>query len=1186
MNFKQNGGTLLDLIKPNGYQKSRLSVKINKAKLTDSNYNLEEVNQIDELFFLDKETGMKINPTKTHTGFIIFGLLNFNEMVDGNPTYYDNFCISTFRNPCEAFKCGTTIVRNTEPITDFSDTSNYGKTVYDRFNDSDKPNINLNKTFEYTNKGKYVIQNGELLRPVHARVLESIFYTGDNTGITNNNTTRREIPDPDTREGFFGTFRKELRKMGYEILMSGITRDKEDQGSPISWKIKSGIINAFYYQSFCYGNEKDEEKDLYHRSAEDDAFFLNMVLIKLNKEQGLMARNTDAIKKLITQLQSDTYKDQIFQNNLNNNKKVWDTMKAIRVLIKTNTTDKDTMKIAYSRVFSDIRLDAKHTSSGLILVEMLEKLMDTSGIKTQEMSNMLEEYKYISSRSGKTVPLDESDFIDNGSTIKKNYSLRYLINRSKEKAGREKLNSPEELINRKSFDDCVVNRNFDITFEGKTCNYLFYMIKTHKYNISCPYGKIDSPTDDHVYFIDFENNCQRDIMFDGRSKCLNLGMRYNYTDGTGINFAINYETMRDMVNIYKTCTIDTPSNSITFSVKDFNITISKSSITYRNKNTKTVVQTKLKSMNELDLNNFKYMKDYLIANFDNSYQFNSVNENDSIISFLIHYKKNLRTDLASVDINYNRLSNNIKNVFNFQKFIFDLLFISYDTNNSETIQSNYNSLDYTSPDYFTKEYRYTNSAQESVYINTIGYWTAFFHSKIEKGYVTLDSSVFRVNNLVTSSIKFIPHTDKVYYACQYFLNNYKVSDIFESIKEKLNNANSILRVYDIAVLIWVYYDRNVDEIAAIFGRQRSDFEKKDIFAFRHLFLYKLKKLQLSNYFINIHKQTPIDNKDSGWAITNFRFNRNLVLSSSSNRVTPSDSDIDLIYNSLKSLYDSSNYINKLYITELLGLNIELSKVKTLEPTTIFKKYYDDQTGSGSETKVVQPFVILWEELARHMEYVKASKDLTKLKTIIDNKNYTGILTENIEVFNKSTTDYLSNPSNIHKSELQSHISEYRRLDNIISGKKERAERIEPIIIPPPPPPPETPEQKIVNLFKQLETPTTTKYFDNQCKPGFGAKRVDDIYYSCFPKTEDNIKIANNICKQYGILNSTKSDVPDNCGYQTGCKLVTNSTGTYCIPNSADQQGYPSSATWRNKYLKYKMKYQQLKIELNKNKKIE
>jgi hypothetical protein len=1154
MTFQQYGGTLLDTVKPLNYQKSRLSIKINTSNIDTDNYSFQEVNQIDELFFLDKETSMIINPDLDYTGFIIWGILDFNTP-DNIPKYYDNFCISTYRNPCEAFRCGTVVLRCTDvTIIDSIYTRAYGKTVYDRFNTA---GININNSFKYKIDGKYVIQNNELTLPVHSRVFESLFYTGDreNTGINTESFTTKS---------FIDEFRQYFRSRGYEILMTGLTRDKTRGDEKHSWKIKSGTINAYYYKSFCYGDTDNEKFDLFHRSAENDAFFLNNVLDKIKT----LYKNTysNSIFKIIEDLNTRTHDEGQFVNSSTNNQIVWQTMKNLRGLILANTKIKEMMKGIYSAIFGQIRTEGMHLSSGSEIEQMLDILMKTSGIKTKEIADMLEKYEYTGS-SGRITKIGESECIYNDIN-QVNYSQRYLINRSKEKnnengSNRIGLDPYQDLIIRKKFNDCVKKIN---GLEP----YLFYLIDTSTYNISCPYGKIESPKDDHIYFIDFTNGTQRDIMFDGLSKILNFDVSFHDfpRDDISAKFYISNMYMSGIINIYKTFEII--DNFLLFKINNITITISNSYFKYNNAKTKKILYVNV-DMNELNLNNFLAIKKYLTETYDDSYVFDDIVENNSIISYLVYHKENLRQNFKSVHNNYASLDDSIKNTFKLQKYIFNILFItSLNVLNDKTDElcenflrslSRYTEIDFLSEQVFNSIDQSTNIRQFSIHFSP--YWPVFFHSKIVNvdGKVILDTSVFRSNILSPSSIPFMPHTDKVYYASQYFLRYYdKNPDNYSLIMSKLN-FNKQLSIYEIALLIHIFYD---ELIKKNFYIPYNEFPKKDeIFSFLNLLKYNNNKDNISRYF---QTNKNIFNDQSKYISTN-------IIYPYLNQPDPDKTNE--MFNPLFELYRNANLINKLYILNLLGLSVNVSVTNDINPDTVLKKYYQLQDTS---TYII-PYVITFDELGINIEEIRLKiNSAVPTPTLINRvvrydlpqrQATTGIATTGIATTGIATTGIATTAATaIPATPIAATATTTSRNPKRITFNKTETFNLV--------------KNNIFTLNRNNTNKTASA--SNECEPGKFAVRNpnnDPSTFTCYDKTDGNLNTANFICKSYG---ETGNCTPET----TNCNMITIRNGNkLCIPVGMRQPQFygdlqwagDASIKWEKKYLKYKTKYQQLKYKM-------
>ena len=767
----QNGGTLLDVANYNGYASSpRLSIKVNYGLSSEKPYNLSEVNAIDELQFLDKETGMKIDDTLEYVGFIIWGILDFNNLdASGRPKYYKDFCMSTARNYLEAFRSGTVILRCSNSI---DSKLAYGEIIHNRFHTGIlKSQFYLENSFIYKEGKESILEIREnqetkqkiydLLNPVHARVFESVFYRGKTDDTTTTDGFNRNVPDngfnrdtdsgiPDTENLFVNIFRQRLRDRGYELLLTGVTRDRDRRGGKAigknKFQLKSGIFNGYYYEAFCFGTIGPIDFDMYHRSSSDDLSFLkelkatidiliNDVSVKENdkltqEEQGIL----DPIILILNDI-SDT----------DDAKKILRKMNEIYAKIKGDNLVIKAMKKCNLTLRHRIKVSGKYHNSGEKLIQMLENLMFGRGIKNKECASMLEEYSYTNS-SGIEIKLGENQEIhtvtyydDNGPHVEyeefTNYSQRYFINRSRETAGEIALDPPQKLIIRTKFLDCVNQQNNIKMFMGKDGNridfeYMLYLVDNKKYNISCPYNKIENPDDDHVYFIDFANNTQRDIMFDGQSKILNEHVAFVQGNCTIFDINIVHIIVRSIVMLY-------------LSYNHEQHTINGSGIDHFLRSLPNIDDNMIQKI-YISLNS---IKEYL-STYPADYVFENYEEISSILTYLKYYTQP-DTPLAvrSEDglFHYKNFDSNVIKYFEYMNHLFELI---------------------------TRNVFY-----KIVFKGAMG------------GYRNEDSSMFRLNTLNASTIPYISHKSKMFYASQYFLAgnvNYDV-EIFAKIFNKLTN---------------------------------------------------------------------------------------------------------------------------------------------------------------------------------------------------------------------------------------------------------------------------------------------------------------------------------------------------------------------------------------------------------------
>jgi len=1178
MNTEQIGGTLLDVVKPKGYQTSRLSIKVNRSGPDDSNYNLDNVNEIDELQFLDKETSTVINPNRQYTGFIIFGVLDFNinvyssDATSRDATYYDNFCTSTYRNHCEAFRCGTTVLRctDTDMFYDTKCSDAYGETVYRRFNNFQSSDYQLNKAFNYNrvNAGgdklpmltSSTLGNRSASSPPHALILESFFYNDSGTRQANG------IPvNPNDRNGYIDTFRTKLRELGFEILMTGLTRDEDTAQDRPSWKIKSGIIHAYYYRSFCFpGEYKNEKFDLVHRSAEDDYIFLNKVLSVINEletSRSIQYFNQkeamDNIRtKILTLKQTpDAFdSDGNYKNNPHTHIDVWNTMKEIKSL-RTSPSVKTALEYIYIQAFRHLRTSATHGHATLLLNKMLDNLMYTAGNKTPEIASMLEYYKYKSKSSGRQVSIGTTNV--DGIT---NHSQQYLINRSKESHNydqRKSLDPHKFLIQRKSFSDCVKRTDFQINYFGKMINYTFYMIKTHEYYISCPYNKIENPTDDHVYFIDFSNNSQRDIMFDGMNKCINFNLTWIDYD--------NYEQwMKDIVSIYTNSTIS--DTRLIIDIYDG----LKLVINHDGNNVNEIFMTipaegrrqiawwpnEMDWFNVMDVakyninfvmfvDNLQHIKQYF-SNFSEDYKFSDYMENNSFITFLISHTSGLEDKLRETGNSYTGLKEDTRRIINFQKLVFDLISIMMlnNVNYPRMMEWLKDRVDNTDLDNFSANPNFISN-----FYTIEGGWAREFHTRA-------DPTVMRANTLLFPRPPFIPHVHKVYYASKYFLSSEPT--VKDAILRKLSlpdKASCLLSIHEIAVLVQAIY---VEKKAAIDSITENKLDlngeiSEKVFMFKNINIYSKYQIELSEFFKSTTAldRTRIMHED--FPITNFEFDQYLITDSS----ILDRNYQDLVCKNLKELYNEDftlKIINTLYIVQLLGITEQVEKIiNTVNYNNhIFKKNYINSVSYHI------PFIFKWKELEYNMRYL----DKLKLNTVIDEPAKNRALGEVAKDIKKSYTQGgRTGPGT-----------------QVLLRTGQAA-------------PQPTPQEIINTTIDGLGSYIQQVNFPNQCeKQNFPVKRdPSDRTFGCYRKIKsdrtDNITAANTICLNHKLLGR--------CGNQAdatkvGCNYWEVNNKKYCLPKTSTytftSRGDIDKFNWKKKYLKYKKKYLELKEKLKQDNK--
>lgn len=522
----QNGGVLLNRTKTvydgdpgNKFIKyaTELSIRINFGR---DNYDLREVNIIQELQFLDKETCMEISEEKDYSGIIIWGLLHVSidtETGEKKEQYYPDFSISTTRTYLEPIRAGSVILR----CTSENNENTYGDTikkVYEQYKGKQeyhyvqpwncfdyKLDTNIESLKDTVNN---LLINGKTNVQPHARLYESLFnvdmtYQGDVYKMPVN---------------FLKDHRKALRDAGFEILITGITKKRYQR-----WEIKSGQFNTFYASLFDGDiNETNTKFNIYHRSATDDLNFLkvmhNLVTIvctindeKYNKVKEIFnfANTLDDKKKSDIKMSMDRFVEEM--KHLDEN---------------SRSTLRDCYLIHYQRK-SENRKGATYNNAETILVNMLRNLTESSGIKNNTINMALTQYTYnninnITNRIGHNIYYKNTKKYDN-------YTQRYFIEKSRDKFKdkKELIHLPQsiQLLKSTEFDKCVNAYYVNVNLS----RYVYiYIVRSDIYDVSCPYSKISHPTDDHVYFIDFYNKEQRDVMFDGLTKTFNININNEY----------------------------------------------------------------------------------------------------------------------------------------------------------------------------------------------------------------------------------------------------------------------------------------------------------------------------------------------------------------------------------------------------------------------------------------------------------------------------------------------------------------------------------------------------------------------------------------------------------------------------------------------------------------------------------
>ena len=508
-----DGGNIIDKTED---IKSKLLIKLNFGDNT--NYDLQTVNTLNELHFLDKEIGIKIFNNKNYTGFIIWGLLDFNNLdPSGKPKYYSDFGLTTKRSGFEVFRCGTTVIRCTDPAHE----DTYGehiKTKYHKYySGSSSRHIHPSHCFKYFNEKDSVIDLLQTKSGIpHARLFETIFCNDTKVGDT--------IPD-----GFHASYIECLRKNNYELLITGLTKEKDKE-----WEIKSGTLNYFdFYDDSKFNN--------IHKSPKSDLEYLLKMVAKINSDENRLKPELDIIRNF--------FKDnsEIYKLNINNLYILNTRNKFIELYNSLNDTVKTIINTIDSEIFKESKIITNYNNSDIILINMLNKLIGTSGLKNGIISTTLPTYTINTSYG--SINVGENNHYQLKEDIIEtviNFTQSYHITKYRNKKNRINLLKSEPLIITDIFQDCVKRDRLTFEFNSKNYSIGLYLIDVDKYNISCVYSNIDNIDDDHMYFIDFYNNEQRDIMFDGLSKTFNLRFTEIELDSNKL-FLIGIELYKSMI---------------------------------------------------------------------------------------------------------------------------------------------------------------------------------------------------------------------------------------------------------------------------------------------------------------------------------------------------------------------------------------------------------------------------------------------------------------------------------------------------------------------------------------------------------------------------------------------------------------------------------------------------------------
>jgi hypothetical protein len=715
----QEGGNTID--RTDEIQ-SRLQIKINIGD--DTHYNLQTINTIDELQFLDKETGIKIYNDKNYTGFIIWGLLDYNNLdKDGIPMYYSDFGLSTKRSGYEAFRCGTTVIRCTEP----SDEDTYGhyiKEKYIKYKNNDPENIYPAHCFNYNiilkedgpnlNVSKFLMTG--VANP-HARIFETIFC---------NETTKDSI----IPEDFLTRYIKYLRENKYELLITGITKAKDKE-----WELKSGRFNNFSF----YNNDRCINV---HRSPDSDLLFLSQMNEIINNESYRSNPNLNIIRSFFV-----TNNKLFDKNGFDENYILKVRNEFIKLYESLHVSILDVISIINKEITtsSESKTIISYNDSDFILKKLLNKLTSISGLKNEIIGMTLPRYTIETNRG--YINIGENEYLK-----KINYTQSYHITRSRDnKQNNLNLTKSEPLIITDSFLDCVKNIDLPFEFNGLRHTIGLYLVDVYNYNISCVYSNIDNIRDDHMYFIDFYNKEQRDIMFDGQTKIFNLEFQ---------DEDIPRSIVIILIDLYKSMIInDNIALRLTFLYKTYNFDLLdlQSLIKYFSK---YLVQF---------LDDLKHIITFL-KNIDLEKNFQKNSSLSSILTYLMTYSNKLEKTI----------NDNIKDYLLIRKKIFEVLL-----NISIYI---FNKIDdWKQPEFVlfyetVKEYIFSKSSTKND-IYTINYFKDY-KKKISVSSVSItpimpqyyyacnkdchsDSSFIRYKDIRNNiNLNYIPHIYKKLYASQ------------------------------------------------------------------------------------------------------------------------------------------------------------------------------------------------------------------------------------------------------------------------------------------------------------------------------------------------------------------------------------------------------------------------------------
>lgn len=805
----QNGGNILydsdDMIQ------AKLDIKINFGK---ENYNLKTINTLSELHFLDRDIGMEIRPDKEYTGFIIWGLLDFNQLDTNNdPKYYSNFCLNTSRSASEPFKCGTVVIRCTD--SDVNDDT-YGPYINDRY--KEYPKNHPKNFFDYITINKEGNRRNvkQLLKAraclPHAQIFETFF----NQKLRNSNINAN----------FLHNYILYLRSNNIELLISGITKELNK-----NWEFKSGQFNNFY-NSFTLNKSVSMLKyEKYHRSPNSDLLFL------LNSKKNYKKLNITPIIPLLSnffdKINDDLNEDEIFL--------LMNKFQDFRFNPDLNSIILKMFDDLNPLIKKSERYIKTEGQSNLVLTELIYKLIATKGLKNEIINMTLSDYKMTSSE-GNIIDIGVDEFNINRKKIL-NYTQKYFIDKSRDLKNDKTKNllKSEPLIISDIFSDCVKIKVINYEYNNDISEILLYLVDVENYNISCLYSKSNMIIDDHVYFIDFHNKEQRDMMFDGLSKIYNFEMEGSDED------IINY------ISIYKKLVTKVGDEYILGKeiniIGDININLDL-------------------FLNKVFDNNLKFIKqcrsDLIhIGKFLNNINMENYKETlYSLLNYIILYSENLNKNLSLDLLNYITIRRKV--FFNMLRSIVEFY--------QKKINKNPKYVNIKNEDFVNKNLIFLSDnfhkdlSPNKIYNDenkSIGKWDHFYQNRLKLGPIIhtkpLDSSYLRFKSIINNiNDKYMKNSEKSFHINQMvYCGNYDInSNVFASIISKSDDKWSPL---DIIIMANFLYKNKISVNGWNFNKKEEYYLLKgnDITTYEEL----LNKKNVRDENIVLIRSLIIENKD-------------------------------------------------------------------------------------------------------------------------------------------------------------------------------------------------------------------------------------------------------------------------------------------------------------------------------------